>query len=125
MSGGDAEGGDRLRCGVEGRPAHQDWSPGPPGGPRAARRPRESGKGGAADRHGGILVAGQGHEVTGGPGRPHEVVLHDEEVVTNKRVEPKERVRLDTDEVVEQQSVEADLRKERIDVESDAEPRRR
>jgi uncharacterized protein (TIGR02271 family) len=49
----------------------------------------------------------------------HEVVLHEEEVVADKRAVPKERVRLDTETVTEQQQVEADLRKEEIEVEGD------
>src|SRR4051812_36366061 len=35
----------------------------------------------------------------------HEVVLHEEEVVTEKRTVPKERVRLDKDVVTEEQQV--------------------
>lgn len=45
----------------------------------------------------------------------HEVVLNEEDVVVTKRVEPKERVRLETEEVVEERAVEADLAKERIE----------
>lgn len=47
----------------------------------------------------------------------HEVVLTEEEVVANTEVVPKERVRLETETVTEEQRVEADLRKERIEVE--------
>ena len=46
----------------------------------------------------------------------HEVVLHEEEVVTEKRAVPKERVRLDKDVDVDQETVSEDVRKERIDV---------
>jgi uncharacterized protein (TIGR02271 family) len=49
----------------------------------------------------------------------HEMVLNEEEVDVDTRVVPKERVRLDKDVVTEDQRVDADLRKERIDVEGD------
>lgn len=50
----------------------------------------------------------------------HEVVLSEEEAVVNTRVVPKERVRLDKNVVVEDEQVDADLSKERIEVEGDA-----
>jgi uncharacterized protein (TIGR02271 family) len=46
----------------------------------------------------------------------HEVVLHEEEVVASKRVVPKERVRLDKDVHVDEQTVTEDVRREEIDV---------
>jgi len=46
-----------------------------------------------------------------------EVTLTEEEPVVEKRVVPKERVRLEKDVVTEQQTVAADLQKEQIDVE--------
>jgi stress response protein YsnF len=46
----------------------------------------------------------------------HEVVLHQEEVVTEKRIVPKERLRLDEDVVTEEQQVSDQVRKKRIDV---------
>ncbi len=49
----------------------------------------------------------------------HEIVLHEEQAVVDTKVVPKERVRLSTEEVVEEQQVSADLRKERIDMEDD------
>ena len=49
----------------------------------------------------------------------HELTLSEEEVVVDKRVVPKERVRLDKDVVVEQRSVDDEIRKERIEVEGD------
>jgi uncharacterized protein (TIGR02271 family) len=49
----------------------------------------------------------------------HEVVLHAEEPVVEKRAVPKERVRMDTDTVTEQETVTEQVRKERIDVEGD------
>ena len=49
----------------------------------------------------------------------HEVVLHEEEVVAEKRAVPKERVRLDKDTVAEERTVSEEVRKERIDEEGD------
>src|SRR5918912_449700 len=49
----------------------------------------------------------------------HEVVLHSEEAVAEKRAVPKERVRLDKDVVTEEQTVSDEVRQERIDVEGD------
>jgi uncharacterized protein (TIGR02271 family) len=46
----------------------------------------------------------------------HEVVLHEEEVVAEKRAVPKERVRLDKDVEVEERTVDEQVRKEQIDV---------
>jgi uncharacterized protein (TIGR02271 family) len=46
----------------------------------------------------------------------HEVVLHEEEVVAEKRAVPKERVRLETDVETEQKTVSETVRKERVDV---------
>ena len=50
----------------------------------------------------------------------HEVVLHEEEVVTDKRAVPKERVRLEKDTVTDQQQVSEEVRKERIEADGDA-----
>jgi uncharacterized protein (TIGR02271 family) len=47
----------------------------------------------------------------------HEVVLHEEEVVTEKRAVPKERVRLDKETVTDEQTVSDQVRKEQIDTE--------
>jgi len=49
----------------------------------------------------------------------HEMVLNEEEITVDKRVVPKERVRLDKDVTVEDRRVEEDLRKERIEVDDD------
>ena len=49
----------------------------------------------------------------------HEVVLHEEEVVTEKRAVPKERVRMTTDKVTDEETVSEEVRKERIEVEGD------
>ena len=50
----------------------------------------------------------------------HEVVLHEEEVVVEKRAVPKERVRLDKDTVTDEQTVSEEVRKEQIETEGDA-----
>ena len=47
----------------------------------------------------------------------HEVTLHEEEVVTEKRAVPKERVRLDKETVTDEQTVSEQVRKEQIDTE--------
>jgi uncharacterized protein (TIGR02271 family) len=49
----------------------------------------------------------------------HEVVLHAEEPVVEKRAVPKERVRMDADAITEQETVTEQVRKERIDVDGD------
>jgi len=49
----------------------------------------------------------------------HEVVLHEERPVAEKKTVPVERVRLDTETVTEQQTVGEEVRKERVDVEGD------
>jgi uncharacterized protein (TIGR02271 family) len=49
----------------------------------------------------------------------HEVVLHEEEVVTEKRAVPKERVRMDKDTVTEEETVSEQVRKEQIEAEGD------
>jgi uncharacterized protein (TIGR02271 family) len=61
------------------------------------------------------------HRATDGPAisdEEHEVVLHEEEVVTEKRAVPKERVRLEKDMVTDEQQVSDEVRKERIDVDT-------
>jgi uncharacterized protein (TIGR02271 family) len=49
----------------------------------------------------------------------HEVTLREEEVVVNKRVVPKERVRLDTETVTDERQVSEEVRKEHIEVQGD------
>jgi uncharacterized protein (TIGR02271 family) len=49
----------------------------------------------------------------------HEVVLHEEEPVAEKRVVPKERVRLDKDVEVDERRVSETVRKEQLDVDED------
>lgn len=45
----------------------------------------------------------------------HEVVLHEEQVVSEKRAVPKERVRLSKETITEEQQVSEELRKEQIE----------
>jgi uncharacterized protein (TIGR02271 family) len=45
----------------------------------------------------------------------HEVVLHEEQPVVEKRTVPKERVRLDTETVSEEHEVSEEVRKEQIE----------
>ncbi len=49
----------------------------------------------------------------------HEVVLHAEEPVVEKRAVPKERVRMETETVTEEETVGGEVRKERIEAEGD------
>jgi uncharacterized protein (TIGR02271 family) len=49
----------------------------------------------------------------------HEVVLHEEEAVVEKRTVPKERIRLDKETVVDETQVSEEVRKEQVDVEGD------
>jgi uncharacterized protein (TIGR02271 family) len=49
----------------------------------------------------------------------HEVVLSEEEVVTEKRAVPKERVRLDKDVVTDERQVSEEVRREEIEVDDD------
>jgi uncharacterized protein (TIGR02271 family) len=67
-------------------------------------------------------------EATSGPAiseDEHEVVLHEEQVVTDKQAVPKERVRVAKEQVTEEQHVEEDLRKERIEEVGDERGRKR
>jgi stress response protein YsnF len=50
----------------------------------------------------------------------HEVTLHAEEPVVEKRVVPKERVRLDKETVTDERHVSEEVRKEQIEAEGDA-----
>jgi uncharacterized protein (TIGR02271 family) len=61
-------------------------------------------------------------DATSGPDiseEEHEVVLHEEAPVVDKTVEPVERVRLGTQQTTEQQTVTEQVRKERIDTDTD------
>jgi len=49
----------------------------------------------------------------------HEVVLHEEQPVVEKRVVPRERVRLDKDTVTGEERVAEEVRKEQIEVQDD------
>jgi uncharacterized protein (TIGR02271 family) len=49
----------------------------------------------------------------------HEVVLHEEQAVVEKRTVPKERVRLDKETVVDEETVSEELRKEQIEADGD------
>ena len=51
----------------------------------------------------------------------HEVVLHEERPVAETEVVPKERVRLSAEERTDQETVSAELRKERIETDGDPE----
>jgi uncharacterized protein (TIGR02271 family) len=55
----------------------------------------------------------------------HEVVLHEEEPVVEKRAVPKERVRLDKETVTDERQVSEEVRKEQIDVDDQGERGRR
>ena len=50
----------------------------------------------------------------------HEVVLHEEEIVAEKQTVPKERIRVETDQVTDERQVSDTLRKEQIDVDDGA-----
>jgi uncharacterized protein (TIGR02271 family) len=51
----------------------------------------------------------------------HEVVLHEEEPVVEKRTVPKERVRMEKDAVTDEAQISEDVRQERIEAEGDIE----
>jgi len=53
----------------------------------------------------------------------HEVTLHAEEPVVEKRTVPKERVRMDRDTVTDEETVSEQVRKERIETEGDVDQR--
>jgi uncharacterized protein (TIGR02271 family) len=53
----------------------------------------------------------------------HEMTLTEEQVVVDKEVVPKERIRLDKDVVVEEQQVTETVAREEIEVEGDVEGR--
>jgi uncharacterized protein (TIGR02271 family) len=54
----------------------------------------------------------------------HEVTLHEETPVVEKRVVPRERVRMDTETVTDQRQVSEEVRKEQIEVEDQDQLRR-
>jgi uncharacterized protein (TIGR02271 family) len=61
-------------------------------------------------------------QATSGPDiseEEHEVVLHEEEPVVEKRTVPKERVRLSADTVIDERTVSEEVRKEQIEAQGD------
>jgi uncharacterized protein (TIGR02271 family) len=67
-------------------------------------------------------------QATSGPAiseEEHEVTLHEETPVVEKRAVPKERVRLDTETVTDERQVSEEVRKEQIQVEGDQDQLRR
>jgi stress response protein YsnF len=63
--------------------------------------------------------AGSAQQRTSGPeisSDEHEVVLHAEEPVADKRVVPKERVRLDKDVHIDEHTVSEEVRREQIEI---------
>ena len=68
------------------------------------------------------ITEGNLDDATDGPAiseEEHEVVLHEEEVVTEKRTVPKERIRMEKDTVTEEQQVSEEVRKEQIEADGD------
>ena len=66
-------------------------------------------------------------DATDGPAisdEEHEVVLHEEQPVVEKRVVPKERVRLDKQTVTEEHQISEEVRKEQIEMEGEDPTRR-
>jgi uncharacterized protein (TIGR02271 family) len=64
------------------------------------------------------ITDGNVDRATDGPAiseEEHEVVLHEEEPVVEKRVVPKERVRLEKDTVTEEEEISEEVRKEQIE----------
>ena len=73
------------------------------------------------------MTAANIDDATEGPGiseEEHEVVLNEERVMVDKTVDPVERVRLGTETVTEEQTVDEEVRKEHIEVEGDVDQRR-
>jgi uncharacterized protein (TIGR02271 family) len=67
-------------------------------------------------------------DATSGPAiseEEHEVTLHEEEAVVEKRVVPRERVRMDTETVTDERQVSEEVRKEQIEVDGDQDQLRR
>ena len=69
--------------------------------------------------------AGDAHDGPAISEEEHEVVLHEEQLVTEKRAVPKERVRMDKQTVTEDETVSEEVRKEQIEAEGDTTPGRR
>jgi uncharacterized protein (TIGR02271 family) len=67
------------------------------------------------------ITAGNRGEAYDGPGiseAVHEVTLHAERPVVEKEVVPVERIRLDTETVVDTETVSADVRKEQVELDA-------
>jgi uncharacterized protein (TIGR02271 family) len=67
------------------------------------------------------------HAATSGPAisqEEHEVTLHEEEAVVEKRAVPRERVRLEKDTVTDERQVSEEVRKEQIEVDDQDQLRR-
>ena len=71
---------------------------------------------------GNVDAATDGPDISEGA---HEVVLHEEQPVVEKKVVPKERVRLDTEAVTEEREVSEQARKEQIELEGESDADRR
>ena len=74
------------------------------------------------------ITEGNVDAATSGPDisdEEHEVVLHEDEVVAEKRTVPKERVRLEKDTVTDEETVSEEVRKEQIETDADDASRRR
>jgi len=72
------------------------------------------------------VVGAEGDKAMDGPDiseAEHEVTLHAEEPVVEKRTVPKERVRMDRDTVTDEETVTEEVRKERIEPEGDVDQR--
>ena len=69
-----------------------------------------------------ITDANRGEAMAGGDltSEEHEVVLTEEKVVVNKETVPVERVRVDKDTITEEQQVNEEVRKERIELDENA-----
>ncbi|MBA2624456.1 MAG: PRC and DUF2382 domain-containing protein [Acidimicrobiia bacterium] len=74
-----------------------------------------------------ITEANRGAAMSGGDltEEEHELTLSEEEVVVDKQVVPKERVRLDKDVVTEERQVSEEVRKENIEVDGDVDTKGR
>jgi len=74
-----------------------------------------------------ITDANVGQAMSGGDltSEEHEVVLSEEVIDVDKRVVPKERVRLETETETREVAVDEEVRKERIEMENEADPKKR
>jgi uncharacterized protein (TIGR02271 family) len=72
-----------------------------------------------------ITEANRGEAMAGGElsSEEHEVTLHAEKAVVDKEVVPVERIKLDTDTVRREETVNTEVRKEQIEVDDEQTPR--